>query len=70
MQAREKTREETACDEGSEEVHRSGRTRAKQERGGAGNVRATQRDEAGTQQARTVQVQKSRTNEKAQAACD
>ncbi len=50
-------------------MHRSGGTQEKQERGGASNVRATQRDtdEAGTH---WDNVQKSRTHEKAQAACD
>ncbi len=42
MQAREKTRELTACDKCYGEIYGSGRTRAKQEQGGASNVQATQ----------------------------
>ncbi len=51
----------------TEEIHGSGRMWAKQKRGGAGNVRATQ-GRRRRKQARTAEkVQISRTHEKAQA---
>ena len=46
-----KNRESTTFDEGSGEMHESDRTRAKQERGGARNVRATQGDADGNRHA-------------------
>ena len=69
MQARQKNREVTACDKCYREIQESGRMRAKQKRGGASNVRATQRDadDAGTH---WNEVQISRTHEKAQAERD
>ena len=48
MQARENTREFTACDKCYEEIHGSGSMRAKQTLGGASNVRATQGDADGS----------------------
>ena len=51
MQAREKNREFTACDKCYREMHESGRMREKQTRGGACNVRATQRDADGSRHA-------------------
>ena len=51
MQARQKNREVTACDKCYREMHGSGRMRAKQERGSASNVRATQRDADGSRHA-------------------
>jgi hypothetical protein len=69
MQAREKNRELTACDKSYGEIYGSGRMRAKQERGGASNVAATQRDADGSRHQR-ADVRISRTYEKAQAACD
>ncbi len=42
MQARQKNREVTACDKCYREMHGSGRMRAKQEQGGASNVRAVE----------------------------
>ncbi len=50
-QAREKNREFTARDKCYGEMHESGRMRAKQERGSASNVRATQRDADGSRHA-------------------
>ena len=47
MQAREKTRVVTACDKCYGEIHGSDRMRSNQKRGGASNVRATQRDADG-----------------------
>ncbi len=66
MQAREKTRVLTARDEGYEETHERGRMWAKQEWDGASDVRATQRDAAGSRHA-LGNVQISRTHEKAHA---
>jgi hypothetical protein len=51
MQAREKNREFTACDNCYGEMQGSGRTRGKQKRGGASNVWATQRDADGSKHA-------------------
>ncbi len=68
MQAREKTREFTACDKCYGEMHESGRMRAMQNQGCARNVRATQRGADGSRHA-LREVQKSRMHEKAQAAC-
>jgi hypothetical protein len=70
MHAREKNREFTACDKCYGKTHGSGRMRAKQERCGASNVRATQRDADGSRHARLGEVQISRACEKAQAAFD
>jgi hypothetical protein len=51
MQARESTREFTACDKQYGEIHGSGRVREKQKQGGASNVRATQGDADGSRHA-------------------
>ncbi len=51
MQARQKNREVTACDKCYGEMYGSGRMRAKQERNGASNVRATQLDADGSRHA-------------------
>jgi hypothetical protein len=62
MQAREKNREFTACDKGSEKMHESGRMRPNQKQGGASNVRATQGDakEAGTHCQRSADIKDAR----------
>ncbi len=51
MQARQKNREVTACDKCYGEMYGSGRTRAKQEQGGASDVRATQGNADGSRHA-------------------
>ncbi len=48
QQAREKNREFTECDKSYEEIHGSGRMRAKQKQGGASNVRVTRGDADGS----------------------
>ncbi len=51
MQAREKNREFTACDNCYGEIYESGRMPAKQKWGSASNVRATQGDADGSRHA-------------------